>query len=221
MSNNIVVVNQDTTNVVTVVAQGPQGAVGPAGSSSTFDSGSYTTTSSFNTFTSSYQTDSSSFSNKINSLTAATSSYVQNSQTSSFATTGSNTFVGNQIISGSLNISGSLTQNGHEVKPYKVYTALLTQTGGAPDATVLENTLGTITWEYNGQGSYIARSSNLYTSNMTVYVANSRPYGTTTTYVNSVSDWDSNRIFLYCADLSDTLQDTGLYKTFFEIRVYN
>ena len=41
-------------------------------------------TSSFNNFTSSYQTDSSSFNIRINSLTNATSSYVQNSQTSSF-----------------------------------------------------------------------------------------------------------------------------------------
>ncbi len=41
-------------------------------------------------------------------------------------------------------------------RPYKVYTALLTQTGtNAPTATVLENTLGgTISWSYSNIGVY-------------------------------------------------------------------
>ena len=33
-------------------------------------------------------------------------------------------------VTGSVNITGSLKQNGYEVKPYKVFTALLTQSGG-------------------------------------------------------------------------------------------
>jgi hypothetical protein len=38
---------------------------------------------------------------------------------------------------------------------YKVYRALLTQTGGtAPVATILENTLGTIQWSYITAGVY-------------------------------------------------------------------
>ena len=43
-------------------------------------------------------------------------------------------------------------------KPYKVYTAILTQTGtSAPTAIVLENTLGgAISWSYLGIGSYSA-----------------------------------------------------------------
>lgn len=107
--SNTVTVNKNVTNVVTVTAQGPQGIQGPSGSQGAgFDSSSYTTTSSFNTFTGSYQTDSSSFNNKITSLISATSSYVLNSQTASFATTGSNTFNGNQIITGSLYTSGSI-----------------------------------------------------------------------------------------------------------------
>jgi hypothetical protein len=38
-----------------------------------------------------------------------TSSFIRNTQTGSFATTGSNTFIGNQTISGSLNITSSIT----------------------------------------------------------------------------------------------------------------
>jgi len=45
-------------------------------------------------------------------LSSATSSFVTNSQTGSFATTGSNRFNGNQTISGSLLVSGSTTHTG-------------------------------------------------------------------------------------------------------------
>lgn len=42
-------------------------------------------------------------------------------------------------------------------RPYKVYTALLTQSGtDAPVATVMENTLGgTVVWSYAGVGQYV------------------------------------------------------------------
>ena len=90
---------------------------------------------------------------QTSSMTVATSSYysekdpIFTAKSASLATTGSNTFNGNQIISGSLNITagitgseiqitgslnitGSLKQNGSDVaRPYKVYTALLTQSG--------------------------------------------------------------------------------------------
>lgn len=52
---------------------------------------------------------------------------------------------------------------------YKVYKALLTQSGtDAPVATVLENTLGTVTWLYSSVGDYFATSANLFTIGKTV-----------------------------------------------------
>jgi len=51
----------------------------------------------------------------------------------------------------------------------KVYRALLTQSGtNAPVATVLENTLGTITFGYDDVGSYSINSVSLFTSNKTI-----------------------------------------------------
>ena len=46
--------------------------------------------------------------------------------------------------------------------PYKVYSALLTQSGtDAPVATVLENTLGTsLVWSYNVQGVYFGQTAS-------------------------------------------------------------
>lgn len=52
---------------------------------------------------------------------------------------------------------------------YKVYTALLSQSGtDAPVATVLENTLGgTVVWSYASPGTYVATLSGAFTSNKT------------------------------------------------------
>jgi hypothetical protein len=49
-----------------------------------------------------------------------------------------------------------------------VYTALLERTGAAaPTSTILENTLGTITFAYTGPGNYAILSSSLFTLNKT------------------------------------------------------
>jgi hypothetical protein len=65
--------------------------------------GSFALTSSINTLTSSFV----SFSSSINSFTSSINTYTAsiNARTSSFATTGSNQFNGNQTITGSLNVS--------------------------------------------------------------------------------------------------------------------
>ena len=63
--------------------------------------------------------------------------------------------------------------------PYKVYTALLTQTStNPPIATVLENTIGNITWSYEGVGTYNATLIGAFTLNKTycpIAIVNSAP----------------------------------------------
>lgn len=56
------------------------------------------------------------------------------------------------------------------IKPYKTYVALLTQTNtSAPTATILENTLGgTITWSYLNPGQYQGTLTGAFTLNKTV-----------------------------------------------------
>jgi hypothetical protein len=131
-SYNIVNVNPNNTNVIEVITPGPQG---PPGDTSNL-TGSFVSTSSFNAFTASYNTGSftGSFVGNgvgligiISSSYSVTSSFAQNfnpdatasyavnadlldgKNSSVFATTGSNQFNGNQIITGSLTISGSNT----------------------------------------------------------------------------------------------------------------
>lgn len=49
----------------------------------------------------------------------------------------------------------TIEEIAESARPYKVYTALLTQTGtDAPVATVLENTIGDIVWTRDGAGRY-------------------------------------------------------------------
>jgi hypothetical protein len=68
----------------------------------------FLSSSTFNTFTSSYNTTSASFDSRINAAT--------NEQDLSYlATTGSNVFIGDQTITGSVDISGSATLNNDNI----------------------------------------------------------------------------------------------------------
>jgi hypothetical protein len=62
---------------------------------------------------------------------------------------------------------------------YLVYTALLTQIGtGAPVATVIENTIGVITFSYDDVGQYHALSAGLFTEGKTVvFLTDVQSYG--------------------------------------------
>lgn len=78
---------------------------------------------------------------------------------------------------------------------YKVYTALLTQTGtDAPVATVLENTLGgAVVWSYMSVGVYEATLAGAFTSSKTVVFVNNFNQNdgigvTTLTYVTNAQD---------------------------------
>ena len=89
---NIVSISTTDTNVIQVVTAGPQGPKGDSGTGGgNIDTGSFITN-------------------------LQTGSFVKNNQTASFATTGSNTFKSNQIITGSITatigITGSLYNEG-------------------------------------------------------------------------------------------------------------
>ena len=108
---------------------------------------------------------------------------------------------------------------------YKVYTALLSQTGeNAPTAIVLENTLGgNIVWTRYDQGLYIGTSSNLFIENKTGVIINNTAYATdnqittadviTTSAVNIQTSYTTEGVF--------GLEDSCMYNNLIEIRVYN
>lgn len=115
---------------------------------------------------------------------------------------------------------------------YKVYTALLTQSGtDAPVATVLENTLGIdVIWirltvgnyktvSVKGMIGFNANKLMLLSSNISDLM---EAYGgCISVYMNTSID-EENDIGICTINVSDNLSvDGGLYRTPVEIRVYN
>ena len=126
------------------------------------------------------------------------------------------------ITESQVQITGSLTQNGYEVKPYKVYTALLTQSGAGndPTAIVLENTLGPITYQYSSVGRYIITSSGLFTTDKTFILIGNAIGQNPGELINFKIGGDSS-ITLWSRDNAGSGADDILLNTPIEIRVYN
>ena len=103
-------------------------------------------------------------------------------------------------------------------RPYKVYTALLNQTGtNAPVATVLENTLGgTVVWSRNASGVYYGTLSGAFINNKTFVNCSGRYIGFTPIY-----RLDDNRVGLSTSVTGSTYVDNVLENNSVEIRVYN
>jgi len=80
------------------------------------------------------------------------------------------TATGGITATGNITTSGSISDANGTVKPFKRYTALLTQTStNAPVATVLKNELSvTPTWGYTSTGVYTCTATGLFTSAKTV-----------------------------------------------------
>jgi hypothetical protein len=97
-------------------------------------------------------------------------------------------------------------------RTYKVYTALLTQSGtSAPVATVLENTLGgTVSWSYVSIGNYKATLTGAFTINKTSFFLTN---GASTAL--SIFRSSSDQIIIYAPT------DGNINSATLEIRVYN
>ena len=110
-------------------------------------------------------------------------------------------------------------QEAIDAKPYKVYTALLTQTlTDAPTVIVLENTLeGTVVLSYSAVGSYVATLTGAFTLNKTWCSITSTAGADVTLTAGRGSD---NTINIK-SFLSGTLSNSAMSPACLEIRVYN
>ena len=115
------------------------------------------------------------------------------------------------------NVSGQ-TINGESILPvYKVYTALLTQSGiDAPTAIVLENTIGDIDWTYGSVGEYVGTLANAFTEDKTFLFAYILP-----TSVIKIERNNVNQINVGTTDNLGVKTNGLLNSTSIEIRVYN
>ena len=103
---------------------------------------------------------------------------------------------------------------------YKVYTALLTQSGEvAPTAVILENTLGgEVTFEYVGYGRFYIRKNYTFLSNKVMVLVNSIDKNNNKITTNK--DLGINVIEIQTSS-NDVLTNDILNSTSIEIRVYN
>ena len=107
---------------------------------------------------------------------------------------------------------------------YKVYTALITQSGvSAPSViAVLENTIGTVSWEYDSVGSYKIISSGKFTDQKTT-VTCSNLFGNYA--VQPFSNFEEsifpNELKLLNIDATIGTQVNGIDVALVEVKVYN
>jgi len=134
---------------------------------------------------------------------------------------------------GTLNVTGNVTtiaattanhvviksQLDAVVRPYKVLSALFTQTStNNPVVTVLENTLGTVTFTYSSVGVYLASSSALFTTNKTFVLMNS---GVNGAYINGANLSNTSQFFINTKNITTAASaNDGNNSTALEIRVY-
>jgi len=107
--------------------------------------------------------------------------------------------------------------------PYKLYTALLTQSGTAsPTASVLYNTLGNMTFSYYSTGRFKCVSDSLFKTGKTFIILGN---ATNTTYTNNNDNFAgvieiTDQSNFYIRDIR-TFANGKMYNTPIEIRVYN
>ena len=110
-------------------------------------------------------------------------------------------------------------------KSYKVYTALLTQSGtDAPVATVLENTIGNIWFGYIDVGVYSIHSNGLFTEQKTVNTLHQTvniSYANDGIYYCYYTQQNNELLNISVYNESITLANDFLYEKLIEIRVYN
>jgi hypothetical protein len=106
-------------------------------------------------------------------------------------------------------------------RPYKVYSALLTQTGtAAPTVSILENTLGgTVVLARTGVGSYTASLTGAFTLDKTACLAQKQASGSVDGFLH-ISRTDNNTVTIVTA-LAGGSSDGIMNGATIEIRVYN
>lgn len=106
---------------------------------------------------------------------------------------------------------------------YKVYSALINQADdGIPTATILENTLGSISFSRTSNGDYLVQSDGLFTAEATFVTIGPLSYQNSQPGFASIEleDGDESSFRLVTTSSNLTNQDNYLVNTALEIRVY-
>jgi hypothetical protein len=95
---------------------------------------------------------------------------------------------------------------------------------GAPLVTVLENTIGNITWRYISEGIYKAVSTGNFTANKTVvFISSGSNYSNLPSFYPTTDTENNDQLFISTAAIENPPNyntDGSLFNTPIEIRVY-
>lgn len=135
------------------------------------------------------------------------------------------TFASSVTATSHVTTGGSASQlvkgDGGLTVGYKVYTALLSQTGtAAPVATILENTTAAvITWGYSSPGGFTGTSTGLFTASKTAVLFSN---GISNNGIFGAQRSNNNFIFLSSSEATTNSPSNNLINNAtIEIRVYN
>lgn len=108
------------------------------------------------------------------------------------------------------------------VRPYKVYTALISQSGtSAPTVTVLENTLsGSIVWAFDSTGQFTGTLASAFTTNKTIAFTNNSGHISADS-VDIKTIYDSVNVIRLKTYSGGTIGNSLMSNASIEIRVYN
>ncbi len=113
------------------------------------------------------------------------------------------------------------------IRPYKVYTALLTQEGTSnPIPTVLENTIGEINFVRDGVGAYrVLSPGSLFTINKVAFIIGERDGAdanpTDGFMYTSMSENTVTELKFFFSTIFGPGADNNMHSRYIEIRVYN
>jgi hypothetical protein len=118
-------------------------------------------------------------------------------------------------------VNGNLLVTGtNNIRPYKVYSALLSQAGtNPPTAIVLLNELGFIGFSYGGPGIYNIISNSEFTINKTSIDGNNVNSANGESIAYSLNSINNCRVV--SRDVNGVSSDDILDDNFVEIRLYN
>jgi len=107
-------------------------------------------------------------------------------------------------------------------RPYKVYTALLTQSStNAPTVEVLENTIGNIVWSYSTTGEYLATLTGAFVSGKTAIFIQDGAKTAGGNYYVTASIVSANVVSVFSSYSDFTGANNAITNRSIEIRVYD
>ena len=131
-------------------------------------------------------------------------------------------FTGSVVVPTAVNANEAVNKGQLDAaaRPYKVYTAIIQQSGtNAPVATVLENTLGgTVVWSRNTNGVYYGTLTGAFAFNKTVCFATSASANATNKIGIGITN--ANFVTLRATNSVDVESDGVVGDLSIEIRVY-